>query len=34
MIGEGDCEEINVMKIGRGTQITRRKPVPAPLYPP
>jgi hypothetical protein len=31
MIGDGDCEEIGGMKIGRGNRSTRRKPVPAPL---
>jgi hypothetical protein len=34
MIGEGDCEEIGGMKIGRGNRSTRRKPAPAPLSPP
>jgi hypothetical protein len=34
MIGDGDCGEIGGMKIGRGNRNTRRKPAPAPLYPP
>jgi hypothetical protein len=34
MIGDGDCGEIGEMKIGRGNRSTRRKPDPAPLYPP
>jgi hypothetical protein len=34
IIGEGDCGEIGVMKIGRGNRSTRRKPAPAPLCPP
>jgi hypothetical protein len=34
MIGEGDCGAIGGMKIGRGNRSTRRKPAPAPLYPP
>jgi hypothetical protein len=34
MIGEGDCGAIGGMKIGRGNQITRRKPAPAPVCPP
>jgi hypothetical protein len=34
MIGEGDCEEIGGMKIGRGNRSTWRKPAPAPLCPP
>jgi hypothetical protein len=34
MIGEGDCEAIGGMKIGRGNRSTRRKPAPAPLCPP
>jgi uncharacterized membrane protein len=29
MIGDGDCEEICGMKIGRGNRSTRRKPAPA-----
>jgi hypothetical protein len=32
-IGDGDCEEIGGIKIGRGNRSTRRKPAPAPLYP-
>jgi hypothetical protein len=31
MIGDGDCGEIDGMKIGRGKRSTRRKPAPAPL---
>jgi hypothetical protein len=34
MIGDDDCGEIGGMKIGRGNRSTRRKPAPAPLYPP
>jgi hypothetical protein len=34
MIGDGDCEEIGGMKIGKGKRSTRRKPAPAPLCPP
>jgi hypothetical protein len=34
MIGEGDCGAIGGMMIGRGNRSTRRKPAPAPLYPP
>jgi hypothetical protein len=34
MIDEDDCGEIGGMKIGRGNRSTRRKPAPAPLYPP
>jgi hypothetical protein len=33
MIGDGDCEDIGGMKMGRGDRSTRRKP-PAPLCPP
>jgi hypothetical protein len=33
-IGEGDCEAIGGMKIGRGNRSTRRTPAPAPLCPP
>jgi hypothetical protein len=33
MIGEGDCGEIDGMKIGRRNRSTRRKPAPAPLCP-
>jgi hypothetical protein len=32
MIGDGDCEEIGGMKIGRGNRSIRRKPAPAPIY--
>jgi hypothetical protein len=34
MIGDGVCEEIGGMKVGRGNRSTRRKPAPAPLCPP
>jgi hypothetical protein len=34
MIGEGDCGAIGGMKIRMGNRSTRRKPAPAPLYPP
>jgi hypothetical protein len=34
VIGDGVCGEIGGMKIGRGNRSTRRKPAPAPLYPP
>jgi hypothetical protein len=34
MIGDGNCGEIDGMKIGRGNQSTWRKPAPAPLCPP
>jgi hypothetical protein len=34
MIDEGDCGAIGGMKIGRGNRSTRRKPAPAPLWPP
>jgi hypothetical protein len=34
MIDDGDCGVIGGMKIGRGNRSTRRKPTPAPLYPP
>jgi hypothetical protein len=36
MIGDGDCDcgEIGGIKIGRENRSTRRKPAPAPLYPP
>jgi hypothetical protein len=34
MIGEGNCGATDGMKIGRGNQSTRRKPAPAPLFPP
>jgi hypothetical protein len=34
MLGEGDSGAIGGMKIGRGNRSTRRKPAPAPLYPP
>jgi hypothetical protein len=34
MIGDGDCEELGGMKIGRGNRSTRRKPAPAPLCSP
>jgi hypothetical protein len=34
MLGDGDCEEIDGMKIGKGNRSTRRKPAPAPLCPP
>jgi hypothetical protein len=34
MIDDGDCGEIGGMKIGRGNGGTRRKPAPAPLFPP
>jgi hypothetical protein len=34
MIDEVDCGEIGGMKIGRGNRSTRRKPAPAPLWPP
>jgi hypothetical protein len=34
VIGDGDCGEIGRMKIGRGNRSTRRKPAPAPLFPP
>jgi hypothetical protein len=34
MIDEGDCGAIGGMKIGTGNRSTRRKPAPAPLYPP
>jgi hypothetical protein len=34
MIDEGDGGAIGGMKIGKGNQSTRRKPVPAPLCPP
>jgi hypothetical protein len=34
MIGDGDCGEIGGIKIGRGNRSTRRKPAPAPLFPP
>jgi hypothetical protein len=33
MVGDGDCGEINGMKIGRGNRSTRRKPALAPLCP-
>jgi hypothetical protein len=32
--GDYDDGEVGEMKIGRGNRSTRRKPVPAPLYPP
>jgi hypothetical protein len=32
--GDGDCGEIGGIKIGRGNRSTRRKPAPAPLFPP
>jgi hypothetical protein len=32
--GDYDDEEFGGMKIGRGNPSTRRKPAPAPLYPP
>jgi hypothetical protein len=32
MIGDGDCEEIDGMKIGRGNRSTQRKPAPTPFY--
>jgi hypothetical protein len=31
MIGDGDCEEIGEMKIGKGNRSTGRKPAPAAL---
>jgi hypothetical protein len=34
MIDENDCGAVGGMKIGRGNRSTRRKPTPAPLYPP
>jgi hypothetical protein len=34
MIDAGDCGAICGIKIGRGNRTTRRKPAPAPLYPP
>jgi hypothetical protein len=34
MINDGDCGEIGGMKSGRENRSTRRKPAPAPLYPP
>jgi hypothetical protein len=34
MIDEDDCGAIGGVKIGRGNRSTRRKPAPAPLYPP
>jgi hypothetical protein len=34
MIDEDDCGATDGMKIGRGNRNTRRKPAPAPLYPP
>jgi hypothetical protein len=34
MIGDGDCGEIDGMKIGKTNRSTRRKPGPAPLCPP
>jgi hypothetical protein len=34
MIYEGDCGAIGGIKIGRGNRSTRRKPAPAPLFPP
>jgi hypothetical protein len=34
MIGNGDCGEIDGLKIGKGNQSTQRKPAPAPLCPP
>jgi hypothetical protein len=34
MIDEDECGAIGGMKIGRGHRSTRRKPAPAPLYPP
>jgi hypothetical protein len=34
MIDEGDCGAIGGIKIGRGNRSTRRKPAPAPRYPP
>jgi hypothetical protein len=33
MMDDGDCGEIDGMKIGRGNRSTRRKPAPAPLCP-
>jgi hypothetical protein len=33
-IGDGDCGEIGGMMIGRWNRNTRRKPAPAPLWPP
>jgi hypothetical protein len=32
----GDCDDVEFggLKIGRGNRSTRRKPAPAPLYPP
>jgi hypothetical protein len=34
MIEDGDCGVVGGMKIGRGNRSTRRKPAPAPHYPP
>jgi hypothetical protein len=34
MIGDGDCEEICGMNIGRGNRSTRIEPAPAPVCPP
>jgi hypothetical protein len=34
MIDDGDCGAIGGMKIGRGNQSVRRKPIPLPLCPP
>jgi hypothetical protein len=34
MTGDGNCGEIGGMKIGKGNRSTRRKPAPAPLFPP
>jgi hypothetical protein len=34
MIDDDDCGEIGGMKIGRGSQSTRRKPAPVPHCPP
>jgi hypothetical protein len=34
MIDESDCGATGGMKIGKGNRSTRRKPEPAPLYPP
>jgi hypothetical protein len=34
IMGDGDCEEIGGMKIGRGNRSTRINSAPAPLCPP
>jgi hypothetical protein len=34
MIDDGDCGEIDGIKIGRGNRSAKRKPAPAPLCPP